>query len=70
MGTEQAGRRRAARGGSEHEVVVDVQARHLEKVHHAATVRHFTMESDEPPGVGGDDRHPNPLGYFLAGLAF
>lgn len=41
----------------------------LENFHARATAREFTFESDEPAWkVGGEDRGPRPLEYFLAGF--
>lgn len=41
----------------------------LENFHARATAREFTFESDEPAWkVGGRDRGPRPLEYFLAGF--
>lgn len=28
------------------------------------------LRSDEGPGVGGQDRHPTPLGYIASGIGF
>lgn len=67
---EKSGFARPTTRSSEQEIVVDVDALHLEKVHHEAHIRHFTIASDEPSSLGGDDGYPNPLGYFLAGVAF
>jgi uncharacterized OsmC-like protein len=30
----------------------------------------FTIESDEPARLGGAGKSPQPLQYFLAGIAF
>ena len=35
---------------------------------HRATQGNFTWHSDEPPRLGGDDNHPQPLTYLTAGI--
>lgn len=37
---------------------------------HKGSVRQFTFHSDEPPELGGQDEHPRPLDYLLAGVGF
>ena len=32
--------------------------------------RHFEIWCDEPPGLGGDDEHPQPLIYLAAAVGF
>ncbi len=36
--------------------------------HGTSTV--FEIWCDEPPKLGGEDRHPSPLNYVTAGVAF
>jgi hypothetical protein len=44
---------------------------HIDKdLHMVGRVGRFTVESDEPPGRGGEDRAPAPLQYVVAGAAF
>ncbi|MBW7925205.1 MAG: OsmC family protein [Burkholderiaceae bacterium] len=38
-------------------------------LHRAVTIRGFSVEVDEPPALGGNDRAPNPVEYALAALA-
>ncbi len=33
-------------------------------------MRQFTFHSDEPPDLWGEDEHPRPLDYILAGIGF
>lgn len=47
-----------------------LRAEHLEGMHHRATIDGFTIESDEPPALGGEDAHPKPLDYLTAAVAF
>jgi hypothetical protein len=35
-----------------------------------ARQRHHEFFCDEPPAIGGQDRYPQPLAYFAAGLGF
>jgi hypothetical protein len=37
---------------------------------HRAEVRDFTIFSDEPPSMGGDNAYPAPLFYFVSATAF
>lgn len=39
-------------------------------MHHRATIDSFTIESDEPPALGGEDAHPKPLDHLTAAIAF
>jgi hypothetical protein len=32
--------------------------------------RHHEFFCDEPPSIGGQDRYPQPLAYFAAGMGF
>jgi hypothetical protein len=52
------------------EFTVEVDAQKLERMRKAGHVRGFTLLCDEGENVGGDNSAPNPLGYFLLGVAF
>ena len=52
------------------EFTVDVDAHKLEKMRKEGHVRGFTVFCDEGEHVGGENTAPNPLGYFLLGVAF
>lgn len=45
-----------------------VECENQEKQLHKATQGDFTWHSDEPPRLGGDDNHPQPLTYLTAGI--
>lgn len=45
-----------------------VEITNLEKQLHEAREGKFTWASDEPPSLGGDDNHPQPLTYVTAGI--
>lgn len=49
---------------------IRVEASSVERMHKVARYRHFTIECDEPPGLGGDDAHPPPLFYLASAVAF
>ena len=51
------------------DVFVEADAVHLEKMRHQAQVRDFTIVSDEPESLGGDNESPYPLDYLAAGVA-
>ena len=55
---------------SHREVSLEAEVVRVEKMRHLATVEGFTFESDEPPELGGDDRHPHPLHYVAAAVGF
>lgn len=38
-------------------------------LHRAVSIRGFSVEVDEPPALGGNDKAPNPVEYALAALA-
>lgn len=40
-----------------------------EGLHRAVSIRSFSVEVDEPPALGGNDKAPNPVEYALAALA-
>jgi hypothetical protein len=50
--------------------VHEVHARTIEGQLKVATSRHHEFYCDEPPTIGGQDRYPQPLAYFAAGLGF
>ena len=47
---------------------ISVDVRNREKQLHEAHEGKFTWCSDEPPHLGGDDNHPQPLTYIAAGI--
>ncbi len=47
-------------------IVVDIENK--EKQLHEARRDDFTWFSDEPPRLGGDGNHPQPLTYLTAGI--
>ncbi len=47
---------------------ISVDVRNREKQLHEAHEGKFTWYSDEPPYLGGDDNHPQPLTYIAAGI--
>ena len=52
------------------EFTVEVDALKIERMRKEGHVRGFTVYCDEGENVGGDNSAPNPLGYFLLGVAF
>jgi uncharacterized OsmC-like protein len=54
----------------ERSITHDVYTVNLGDMLHEATVRDFTFYSDEPPELGGQDAHPRPLDYLMAGVGF
>ena len=56
--------------GGRREFTVEVDAQKLERMLKEGYVRQFTVYCDEGEQVGGDDSAPNPLGYYLLGVAF
>jgi hypothetical protein len=50
------------------DVSVEVEGVHLDRMTHQSTVREFTVSSDEPPSLGGENEHPYPLDYFGVGV--
>jgi hypothetical protein len=56
---------RASRTGTSRSTCRAIQ---LDRMKHQATIRAFTITSDEPPSLGGDNEHPFPLDYFGAGM--
>ena len=56
--------------GGRREFTVEVDAQKLERMRKEGHVRGFTLMCDEGPNVGGDNTAPNPLGYYLLGVAF
>ena len=51
-------------------VTQEASTRNIEKMLHEGHVRQFTFHSDEPPELWGEDEHPRPLDYILAGIGF
>ena len=49
---------------------IEIDCEHIEKMLHKADNGKFTFYSDEPPRIGGDDKHPAPLTYIVAGIGF
>jgi hypothetical protein len=47
-------------------ITVDVENK--ENQLHEARREKFTWFSDEPPRLGGDDNHPQPLTYLTGGI--
>ena len=45
-----------------------VECENERKQLHRATQDAFTWHSDEPPHLGGDNNHPQPLTYLTAGI--
>ncbi len=45
-----------------------VECENESKQLHRATRDNFTWHSDEPPRLGGDNNHPQPLTYLTAGI--
>jgi hypothetical protein len=54
--------------GSVHTIAVEAES--VQRMHKVGRYRHFTIQCDEPPGLGGDDAHPQPLFYLAAAVAF
>lgn len=50
--------------------VYRVDARIVEGQLKVARQRQHEFFCDEPPTIGGQDRYPQPLAYFAAGLGF
>lgn len=53
-----------------HMRTLTVEAETLGKQKKIGRVRQFEIMCDEPAFLGGDDEHPQPLNYLLAGVAF
>jgi uncharacterized OsmC-like protein len=51
------------------DVFVEADGVHLDKMRHQVRIRDFTIVSDEPEALGGENRHPYPLDYLAAGVA-
>jgi uncharacterized OsmC-like protein len=51
------------------DVFVEADAIHLEKMRHQVQIREFTIVSDEPESLGGENQSPYPLDYLAAGVA-
>ena len=46
-----------------------VASRGHDGLHRQVSIRNFTVDVDEPPSLGGNDRAANPVEYALAALA-
>lgn len=55
-------------GGVKRTMVVDCE--HVEKMLHKGVRNQFTICSDEPERMGGDDNYPPPLAYIVSGIGF
>jgi uncharacterized OsmC-like protein len=51
------------------DVFVEADAVHLQKMRHQVQIREFTIVSDEPESLGGENQSPYPLDYLAAGVA-
>jgi hypothetical protein len=54
--------------GSVHTIAVEAES--AGKMQKVGRYRKFTIMCDEPPGLGGDDEHPQPLFYLASAVAF
>ncbi len=52
------------------ELTISAECEHQEKMLHKATTGKFVFYADEPPTLGGEDNHPQPLRYIAAGFGF
>ena len=46
-----------------------VASRGRNGLHRTVSIREFSVDVDEPPALGGNDKAPNPVEYALAALA-
>lgn len=53
-----------------HRMTIEVDCEHKEKMRHEGRRGKFTWYSDEPPRIGGEDNHPQPLSYIAGGVGF
>lgn len=51
-------------------ITIAVDCENKEKMLHEARQGKFVWCSDEPPRLGGDDNHPQPLTYVTGGIGF
>ncbi len=51
-------------------VTQEAVTQNVHRMLHEGHVRQFTFHSDEPPDLWGEDEHPRPLDYILAGIGF
>ena len=49
---------------------IQVELRHVGGVSHEARWNDFKFFSDEPPHLGGEDKHPIPIAYFAGSVGF
>ena len=54
--------------GNVHTIAVEAES--VGRMKKVARYRKFTIVCDEPPGLGGDDEHPQPLFYLASAVAF
>ncbi len=47
-----------------------VDCEHVEKMLHKGQREQFTVYSDEPPRIGGEDNYPPPLAYLTMAIGF
>lgn len=52
------------------EVTFEAEAETVEGARKVGRVRHFTVESDEPPVAGGTDTAPSPMAYLTVATGF
>ena len=52
------------------EFTMSTVCEHQGKMLHKATGGKFEFYADEPPALGGEDNHPQPLRYIAAGIGF
>lgn len=55
--------------GAETSALFSVASQGKEGLNRAVSIRGFSVEVDEPPALGGNDKAPNPVEYALAALA-
>lgn len=58
-----------ANGGADASARFSVTSEGKKGLHRAVSIRDFSVEVDEPPALGGNDKAPNPVEYALAALA-
>ena len=52
------------------ERTMSVVCEHKGKMLHEANNGKFVFYADEPPTLGGDDNHPQPLTYLVSAIGF
>ena len=53
-----------------HTVEITAECENKERMLHEGRTGKFVFYADEPPRLGGDDAHPQPLRYIAAGIGF